>query len=154
MEIELSEQQYETLLLMIEAGNWLINVTRKDRIEKFDNLQSELFSHAEDVDLEELVHYAEDEDRYFPADELTQRIMDFVNEYENDSFWDTLVSRLAERDIQQQYDQETLDDMNTREWVKTLHEHEEKYWEEFEEHGVERLVIDQSKRGESNSVKT
>ncbi|MFB6347261.1 MAG: tetratricopeptide repeat protein [bacterium] len=152
MELELSEEQFETLMTLVEAGSWLINCHRKqsERIDRFDEVVSLIFSYAEESGLEDYVYYEENEDRYLPADELTQRIMDFVNEYENDSFWDNLVSRLAERDIQQQYDQETLDDMNTREWVKTLHEYKEKYWEEFEKHGIERLVIDKSKESKSN----
>lgn len=145
MEIELTEEQYDTLLLMIESGNWVINATREDRIDKFDELQSKLYSHAEDVDLEEFVHHNEERNRYHPTEELTQRIMDFVDEYEVDSFWDNLVSRLAERDMHEKYDQETLDDMGTRERIETVQKHEEKYWKEFEENGIERLVIDKSK---------
>ena len=142
MNIELTEEQFETLLTLVQAGNWLINATRSDRIERFDELVSQIYSKAEEAGLGEHVFYAEDEDRYYPSEKLEEKIMDFVDTYENESFWDSLTTRLAERDIREKYDRETVENMGLEEWVETLHEHERHYAEEFQEHGLERISIE------------
>ena len=53
---------------------------------------------------ENLVAYAPEHNRYFPTREYeeTSSAQAFIVEYDNDSFWEELTSRLAERDLARQ----------------------------------------------------
>lgn len=144
MDIELTEDEYETLLALVYAGNWLINAARNDHIESYDAVASDIYSQAGEAALEDHVFYDEEEDRYYPDAPIEEKMRDFISDYEEEAFWDLLIRRLAERDIREEYDQETVEEMEPMEWFETLEEHESPYVEEFREHGVERLTIDDS----------
>ena len=145
MNIELTDEEYETLLSLVYSGNWLINASRNDPIESYEELASDVYAWAEEAGLGDHVHYDEEEDRYYPEATLEEKMRDFINDYEEDAFWDLLIRQLAERDIRERYDEETIEEMETMEWFKTIEEHETPYAKEFQEHGVERLVINESK---------
>lgn len=141
MEIELNDEQFETLVKMIYAGNWILNASRTDRIDEFDDLANLIYTLADENDSDYVSLY-EENDRYYPSGELEDRMREFVNEYENEAFWDMLVSRLAMRDLRDDFDRETIENMETEEWMEKRHDYEQPYIDEFEKNGIERLTID------------
>ena len=65
----------------------------------------------------------------------------YIDEFEEETFWDELIDRLANRDILREIGEKKLLSINKEERMKIYFDFEERYQEEFEEHGVERLEI-------------
>ncbi len=67
--------------------------------------------------------------------------MDFVREFENDSFWDELVQRLVERDLIRQVGEERLLSMEAHERFEKEEPFEKRYADEFYHHELENLTL-------------
>ena len=65
----------------------------------------------------------------------------FIDEFEDETFWTELTDRLADRDMLRILGDKKILKMTPEERFMTHHDFEEKYEEEFEEHGIERLEI-------------
>jgi hypothetical protein len=68
-------------------------------------------------------------------------VQSFIDEFENDSFWTELVNRLAIRDMVRELGQEKAQAMDVRERLARRLDYEERYDQEFQAHGLERLAI-------------
>ena len=77
---------------------------------------------------------------YFPTREYEEDsdVRKFIEEFENDSFWDELITRLAERDFGKEVG-EGIKEMSVEKRFQRLSELEEKYAEEFEREGLRNL---------------
>lgn len=138
--------QYENLIKLVYLGNWLVNAIRsgtkeEPRVEKFDDLENYILSLAKEFGLEDLVDY----DRkygYEASRELSEgEVMDYINNYDNDCFWEELNNRLVERDFVKMYGHEEVAKMDWQEKFKKQEPFEEKYAKEFEDFGLERMQI-------------
>ena len=67
----------------------------------------------------------------------------FIEEFENETFWSELIERLADRDMLQTFDEDEILEMTTEERFKAHFDFTEKYEGEFEEHGIDRLEINE-----------
>ena len=72
-----------------------------------------------------------------------ERVQKFIGEYNNDTFWHELVTRLADRDLAAQHTKQALAgeggpplDADAR-----LRDLEDAFWEEFEENDLTNLVL-------------
>lgn len=65
----------------------------------------------------------------------------YIDEYNEDNFWEELVSRLALRDMIRDYGLEKIRKMDNRSFLEKRFKYEEKYHEEFEDSGLEDLII-------------
>lgn len=82
------EVDFEVLIQLIYAGNWLVNGPSQDRIAEFDDGTSRVHSKSDKAGLGDHVYYEKEAERYFPDGKLEQAMAEFTNDYENDAFWD------------------------------------------------------------------
>ena len=68
----------------------------------------------------------------------------YIDDYDNQTFWEELIERLANRDFLAKYGEEAIQKMSFEERFTKFQEFEERYDEEFEDHGIERIVISDS----------
>jgi hypothetical protein len=148
MNINLTKNEYKLLLDYIVLADWVINAhhaeKRKD-VADYEMLMQKLYSFAKDMDCEELVHADRETNEYYTTRyyEETARVSEFIDDYDNDSFWDGLISRLAERDIDEQYGEESARRMSREEYMERTASIEEAYYEEFRRRGVEHLRVEE-----------
>lgn len=144
MRIEFTKDQLKQLLQLSYLGNWLANAHRtgeKDdpRVGKFDKLLSVLLSYAPDAGVPQWVDEKGRTPKPAQTLEDNAEIVQLIEEYDDDAFWEELSLRLAHRDFERLYgicpDEVTLD----AEMEEVLHELEERYEREFEAHGLDRL---------------
>lgn len=92
---------------------------------------------------DDLVQYDEKFDTYFPTlimEEGPARV--FLDEYDNDTFWDELIHYLAQRDVAREVGGvRAYFELRLEEKLERLGRREEFYAAEFEEHGVGNLYI-------------
>ena len=151
MKIEFTPKEYECLLDILYIADWVLNAHKIEddpRTEAYKKLEQKIFSYAKEMGFENLVEYASEYKKYFPTRELeeTGSAREFIEEFENDTFWDELASRLAERDSARKVGGvKNLFKLSFEERAEIIWSFEEKYASEFETRGLEGLSIIQNK---------
>ena len=120
MHIELSTKEFRRLLDMVYIGNWILNSTRGDnRFADYDDLESKLFALC----------------RTNGMDALTRDWNGTVIAlYEDNVFYEILAEELARRDMgYAEVNSDNYDELISR---------MERYMQEFQLTGVDRLVME------------
>lgn len=146
MKIELTENEYRLLLDFVFMANWVINSHHSGErieVEDYDMLVQKLYSFAAGTRCGELVHANRETNEYTPTRyyEETTKATELLEEYDDDTFWDALISRLAERDVYEQVEQDRRDSMGIDEYWERSEPIEEAYYQEFRRHSLERLRL-------------
>ncbi len=131
--ITLKEEDLQTLLKLIYLGNWVANANREEErtIKKFEDLKDQILNMIGNKNIKE-------EYENFKFD---NEIINIIEEYNEITFWDLLITRLAERDMILEYGEEGLKKLSNEEYKKTNLEYQRKYYQEFFENGLWNLII-------------
>ena len=142
MEIRLSRQQFETLLKSVYLGDWMVNAIRApgSYVQEFEELEQLLLSIAHKSGLHDVVELHPALSQFFLKEEWYEALQPFIDEYDDEAFWDGLVDRLADRDFSETYG-DSVNSMDEKERFERLSPFIEKYGTEVEEHGVDRLRV-------------
>ncbi|MFA6599192.1 MAG: hypothetical protein WCS69_15830 [Ignavibacteriaceae bacterium] len=146
MEINFSKKEYVALLDMLEIAEWIMNsfkIEIDDENSVYQKLEQKIYSFAKKMGCEELIEYDDTLQEYFPTRELddTSPAMEFINEYDNETFWDELIERLVERDLEMQVGSKNYKRMTIEEMFSKEAPIEEKYSLEFDKNGVKNLYL-------------
>jgi hypothetical protein len=111
-------------------------------VPEFEELEQFLLSLAHESSFRDVVEFDPTQSQFFLKEEYHEKLQPFINEYDDEAFWDGLIDRLADRDFSETYgDSVKLMDQNER--FERLSAFVNKYETEIEEHGIDRLrVID------------
>ena len=94
--LELSPDQYKELLKLVYIGDWVIedpeNIVLNDLVQL-------VFSKAKDAGHEKMVDFNKEMNLYMPSQDLDDEVVEIVDDYEEECFWDHLIYRLADRDL-------------------------------------------------------
>jgi len=161
----------EMLQLMGKAGNWLIswgiesgneqillrsalgiynaaddgdvNVVTEET-KPYADLRKKVLSHHKEIGMEDAFRYSAEDDEYYETAEyeMSSPHMAMIDEFSEISFWDTLATKLAQRDLAAQEAIGTAEPLPPEERVTKLWEIEERYQEELSENGLANIRID------------
>ncbi len=144
MKIDITNPEYRTLLDMLSLADWVLHafVAPTDN-DKYSAFFEKMLSLAKSFDCEDLVVFDKQKQKYFPSGEFetSEQIMDVIESYNNDTFWEELVGRLAERDLIREIGEERFMQLEPEERVLQIGRKEERYAKEFEKNGIETLTI-------------
>lgn len=137
MNIELTQKQYRRMLDMIYIGNWVLNSARgEDRFKDYDEVESLLFSKAEEEGMTSLAETWAGE--VVPSHAfVTGGIHEAIACYEDSVFFDILAEELARRDMHDA----PIDETNYDELTRRIDE----YMAEFELHGTDNVQVNTGK---------
>lgn len=140
IQIVLSRAQFETLLKMVYFGDWLVNGIRSpsDSIPEFEELEQLLLAVGHRSGLADIIDFEPRLSQFFLA--LEEELQPFINEYDDEAFWDGLVDRLADREFEETYG-EAADRMGREERFEKIGALVDKYEAEMERHGMDRLRV-------------
>ena len=143
MEIEFTKKQFYTLLQMVFIADDIINgYMEPDEIrEEYQDLVQYLLGKAHDFGLGDLVVYNEEFKMYFTNKQFEEEYLEFVDEYSEYEFWETLSEKLAHRDLARKYSEKQLNKMPPQKRFKEFFILDEEYSDEFIENGLENVVI-------------
>ncbi len=146
MEINITKKEYETLLEMLEITDWILHAHKTDMPEEtkpFRELEQKIFSLAKDFGYDHLVKYDPELQRFFPTKEFedTSPALEYIEDFENESFWEDLIERLVERDLIWEMGEENYLALDPGDRIEKEGPHWKKYGDEFETHGIDRLEI-------------
>lgn len=139
MNVQLQPDEYRKLIELAYLGEWMINAHHDPDFQDEaagQALQKLLAAHPS----EDVTQDAETGE-YLMNTDWTERLYDdYVLDYDDHVFWDELIERLAQRDLAKDRDVR-LEDISRDEDLFELRPLEERYRQELEEHGLDRLNI-------------
>lgn len=144
--MKLTKEEYQKLLDMVYIGDWVTtsDTSGEERpdTQEYTNAISKFLSYAKDYELEELVEHHEDGFEVSRKFEDQSRAHNYINQYENEVFWDELVERLARRDMAAKHGKSVITrvykDENLYNELKTI---KQQYAKEFETNGLKNISL-------------
>ena len=141
MTIELSDEQYLALVKVLFLGTWMTTAFREEPIPEFQEAEQAFLSRAPAFKADDVIVYDVKKKQWFPTKAFEEEMLKFVDEYDIDSFYDELTYGLAHRDMENEIGEEKCNAMTKEEFAATEAPYLEKYYDEFDEYGIERLGV-------------
>jgi hypothetical protein len=146
MKINITKKEYRLLLDIFSIATWVMNSYKYEPDPKsipYENLEQKFMAFAKDFGFKNLVEYDPKMDTYYPTSEYEKEESDmqFIDEFEEETFWDTLCSELAKRDLIKEMGPEKFKSTNHLEIFEKTDKRAIKYSEEFERNGLKNLII-------------
>jgi hypothetical protein len=148
MNIEISRDEFERLLGLLYIANWAVSgrkVEEDPRTAKYEEVVQKFYALAKHMGVENsIVAYDADLEKYVPTRtfEESSEPRKLLDEFADETFWHELTFRFTERDLARAVGgYEKMGLLNPEQRLDLETPLEEKYLEEFEEHGIERLEI-------------
>jgi hypothetical protein len=147
MNIEITKEEYPILVELLYMAERVLtgHKTESDpRSERYEKVVQKFYALAEKQGPGGLVEYDPDLKKYFPGRtvEEASEARKFLSEFADETFWHELMYRFTDRDLERQLGgHENVRKLNMEERFELETPIEEKYAEEFEQHGLDRLEI-------------
>jgi hypothetical protein len=146
--INLTEDEYRTLLEVLQVADWVLNANKVDddpRTREYRALEQKVFSSANEAGCGDLIEYVPEEELFLPTQQFDEEspVMEFIEEYDDGVFWDQLAERLAYRDLVEAEGEKKLERMPEDERFDRIEDLSETYLEEFYKRGLERLRFEE-----------
>ena len=141
--IEFTKDQYAQLLKLVYLGNWMVNAHRTpdEDVEEYQELESYIFSKAKEFGLAQYVDISPE--GIFPTAEFESQedLHEYIEDYDDQTFWDALIQRLADRKCYSLFTEKEIEAMDDIERLMLFARVEEQYAEEFEKNGLDNLDV-------------
>jgi hypothetical protein len=145
MKINLSKKEYKYLIDVLYLSDWMMNAHKDDSetyCKAHQALKKKLFSYYKEMESNDCIDYADEFDDYFLLRNYEEYLHEtFIDPYDDDTFWEELIARLARRDFINEVGIDSVIEMDAEERVSRLLDIEKKYANEFEQHGLDHLNI-------------
>lgn len=150
MKAEFTNRDYARILELAWLGLWVAGLRPDDpksSPERYAGTAEKLFGSAGSFGCAELVR-AGAEGALEPSEKLAEGpARETLEQFVDDTFWAELAQRLAERDLRAELGATKLSEELSDEEQSRLQELEDSYWREFEQRGVDNLVVLRGGRG-------
>jgi hypothetical protein len=149
MKINFTKAEYAVLLKSIYMAEWLmtaVDVGENPALEKYTAIFQKIYSHGKEMGCEHLVEHFAAEGRFYPSNGIEEdaTVRGRIDHYNNEIFWEELVSRLAERDLAKKGLGLDGSGPMSDEQMAALTDLEHYYSEEFENNELARLILSES----------
>jgi len=149
MEINLTKEQYVNLLKMAHIANSVLGILGdvlpeteyKKKSDEMEDLENYFISYAQDFGCDDLVE--DFHGKTLMKDEIYEKIQEIMDEYDDYIFWNELEVRMGKRDFERTItdDDKKYIKENKGWYPERIHGLYEKYAQEFEKYGIDRLEI-------------
>lgn len=144
MKIDLTKEQFETLLKAVYLGSRMVNIYEDDPgSSEYFKLQNYLFGFAEDFGLKEYADRNAEGDAALPSAAFAddEDLNELIERYDDFTFLDKLIYNLAGRDMLAKHGQKAIENMSDEEFFKKEESFAEKYRKEFGRNGIKNLTV-------------
>ncbi len=143
IQLEFSEAEFRQLLEAMYTADWVRNAHKvpDGKTDPYHALDQKILGQAKAAGCGDLVDHDEKEKIFYPSQTLEKIGHGALDEYDEETFWEELVRRLALRDIEQERGPDALEKMSPEKRVSVISAMEERYQTESEMHGIDRLEI-------------
>ncbi len=148
MDISFSKAELEKLVEIAIMAEWVMTAhdyeEEDGRRDDYIKLIQKIYAHASKNGMKKEIDFMDDIKEYMPnADwEDQTQAAEFIREYEEKTFWDELIERLADRDMNRKLGGKKAGSFE--EHMAIYEEFATKYGEEFAENELENLEVKQA----------
>ncbi len=143
----LTKEQFLVLMKMAYIANTIVNGRREDDdfLKEYDDLEQLIFARARQAFPAATWHHEVDgvehnhPSQMFENDTELSKILD---DYDRDTFWEELATRLAERDIERVYGRGAKAALPSEEYKHFLDDRTETYEDEFDKHDIANIKVE------------
>ncbi len=148
MELSFTKAELKALVELSVMADWVMTAHDNEDDERKDpyiKLVQKIYAFAHKNGMNKEIEHLEDIKEFFPDEEWEEKSLAraFINEFEEKTFWDELVEKLAERELNRKLQNNKAE--NFQQHMELFEEYASKYANEFAEHGIENLDIVSSK---------
>ena len=147
MHLRLSQQELETLVQMVSlaatVASWNQKQSAAARTAVFEDLESKILEKAAHSGLGDWIEFDPESQRFRLRQDVEERMFhsECYEEFRNESFWDELAVRLSDRDLIRSIGLPAWESLSEEERRSRTTAWEKRYWQEFSQHGVERVAV-------------
>jgi hypothetical protein len=147
MHLRLSDQEIATLVEMVSLAanmaSWNQKPSANEQVTAFENLESKILEKAGHSGLGDWIEFDEERQRFRVKQAVEERMFyhECYDEFRNESFWDELAVRLADRDLARAIGVDAWSKLSEEDRRARTAAWEKRYWEEFSKRGVEHLAV-------------
>lgn len=135
--IELTNTQFQNLLQLAYLGEWVLQAYEPaDNAGEIDDLEQKLYESAYRQGNDD-IEYDKKLGGYVPCQEFESDCDKVIEKYDEHTFWEELIIRMANRDLQKM----NADKLSPKEFEKKQNELIQKYEKEFAKNGIDNLTL-------------
>lgn len=142
MKINFTKKEYRKLVELLYLGDWMLHshdVQANPETRAHRELRDKIFAQAGQMGCENII--ARHAGGYFETREFEDFMQGYVQNYDNQTFWQELIARLAERDATRQAKAQGNESMDRDELFDLIDAAEQRWGEELAQHALERIAI-------------
>lgn len=150
MELSLTKTELKALVELSVVADWVLTAHDNEddeRKEPYTKLIQKIYAFAHKNGMNKEIEHLEDIQEFYPDENWEEKSLAraFISEFEEKTFWDELVERLAERELNRKL--QTSKPKDVHQHMEIFEEYASKYANEFAEHGIENLNVIAGKPG-------
>ncbi len=153
MKVMFTPKEFTRLLELVHLGMRTVEGRQGDassHVERYAELEQKLYELATPLGCADLVDVGSD-GILGPSEKLLtdERLSKIAGDYDNDTFWHELVTRLADRDLASEQTRQSVLGLGgpAINADARLHQLEDSYWDEFEKNDLVNLLLLRGGRG-------
>mgnify|MGYP001449060510 CR=1 FL=1 len=139
--ITFTKEELKLLLRLVYNG---LNIVESENVDEQDielSLMDKILAQVKKNKIMKGIEYDSEDNSYYLTRKGEEELEEEYDQYFEEEFWDELIYRLGLRDLIQEIGEKEYLKLSVEERIVRLSEYEEKYDNEFEKRGVERLRI-------------
>ena len=136
-----ADEEYRRLMMLTYLGEWMMNALRKDPDPAYLDTASKIYSFAKGTTLEELVTFEADDESWSLSKAFEDDAHAVIDQYDDKTFWEELTARMTERDLIASRGERAVRGMRPAERARAASAIAKAYTKEFEERGIDRLMV-------------
>jgi hypothetical protein len=146
MNINFTKEEYLLLLDIIYMADWILHahsIGERSETKDYSELFQKLMIHAKELGCSELIEFNEIEQDYMLTGDFEEgsAVLNYLDEFEGESFWDELISRLAMRDALIALKVSSAHEVPSELLFPALSKAEEYWSKEFETFDLNRISL-------------
>ena len=147
MHIRFTEQELATLVEMLSlaanVASWNQKESADGKLSEFEGFESKMLEKAAHSGLGAMIEFDQETQRFRVKKEVEETLFyhECYEEFRNESFWDELTVRLADRDLAKSIGIKAWEALSEEQRRAKTVSSEKRYWEEFSKNGIERVLV-------------
>ena len=147
MHIRFTVKELETLVemlsLAVSVSSWNQKEGSDGKLSGYEGFESRMLEKAAANGLGEMIEFDAETQRFRVKKEVEEKLFyhECYEEFRNESFWDELTVRLADRDLVKSIGLKAWEAMTEEQRRTKTVAWEKRYWQEFSKNGIERVIV-------------
>jgi hypothetical protein len=147
MHLRFSDQELATLVEMVSLAALVASWNQKESADgplaAYEALEHKILERAGHAGLGDWIEFDEEKQRLRLKEAVEDGLFchECYDEFRNESFWDELAVRMADRDLARAIGLQAWENLTEDQRRERTAAWEKRYWEEFSKRGIDRLVV-------------